>query len=75
MPWLDWRAWLAANGEPELKPAGSLRFTLYDQVIQAAVGGQGVALGRMPLIAEHCCATAGSSRRFRSATTRRAATT
>jgi len=53
MPWLDWRAWLAANGEPSLKPAGSLRFKLYDQVIQAAVGGQGVALGRIPLIAEH----------------------
>ena len=51
-PWLDWRAWLAANGAPGLKPAGSLRFTLYDQVIQAAVGGQGVALGRLPLITE-----------------------
>jgi LysR family transcriptional regulator, glycine cleavage system transcriptional activator len=50
-PWLDWRAWLAANGEPALRPAGSLRFTLYDQVIQAAVGGQGVALGRLPMIA------------------------
>ncbi len=36
-----------------MKPAGSLRFKLYDQVIQAAVGGQGVALGRIPLIAEH----------------------
>jgi DNA-binding transcriptional LysR family regulator len=52
-PWLDWRAWLAANGEAGLKPAGSLRFTLYDQVVQAAVGGQGVALGRLPMIAEH----------------------
>jgi LysR family glycine cleavage system transcriptional activator len=50
-PWLDWRAWLAANGEPALKPSGALRFTLYDQVIQAAVGGQGVALGRLPMIA------------------------
>jgi len=51
-PWIDWRSWLAANGEPDLKPAGSLRFTLYDQVIQAAVGGQGVALGRLPMIAQ-----------------------
>ena len=33
-------------------PPASLRFKLYDQVIQAAVGGQGVALGRVPLIAE-----------------------
>ena len=53
MPWLDWRSWLSANGEPGLKPAGSLRFKLYDQVIQAAVGDQGVALGRVPLIAEY----------------------
>jgi len=52
-PWLEWSVWLHANGQPGLKPAGSLRFKLYDQVIQAAVGGQGVALGRIPLIAEH----------------------
>ncbi|MEO8303466.1 MAG: LysR substrate-binding domain-containing protein [Betaproteobacteria bacterium] len=52
-PWLDWTVWLAANGEPGLTTAGSLRFKLYDQVIQAAVGGQGIALGRIPLIAEH----------------------
>ena len=49
-PWLDWAAWLTANGAPGLRPAGALRFTLYDQVIQAAVGGQGVALGRLPLL-------------------------
>ena len=45
--------WLMSNGQPGLKPAGSLRFKLYDQVIQATVGGQGVALGRIPLIAEY----------------------
>ncbi len=52
-PWLEWSVWLTSNGQPGLKPAGALRFRLYDQVIQAAVGGQGVALGRIPLIAEH----------------------
>jgi len=52
-PWLDWRSWLASNGQPGLKAAGSLRFRIYDQVVQAAVGGQGVALGRLPMIAEH----------------------
>jgi len=52
-PWLDWRSWLASNGQPGLKPAGTLRFSLYDQVVQAAVGGQGVALGRLPMIAQH----------------------
>ena len=50
MPWLNWPAWLTSNGQPNLKPAGSLRFSLYDQVIQATLGGQGVALGRIPLI-------------------------
>jgi DNA-binding transcriptional LysR family regulator len=49
-PWINWSAWLAANGAPDLKPAGMLRFSLYDQVIQAAIAGQGVALGRIPLI-------------------------
>lgn len=50
MPWLNWQAWLAANGAGDVKPAGSVRFSLYDQVIQAAIAGEGVALGRMPLI-------------------------
>jgi DNA-binding transcriptional LysR family regulator len=53
LPWLNWPAWLTAHGEPDLVPAGSLRFRLYDQLIQAAVAGQGVALGRLPLLAEH----------------------
>jgi DNA-binding transcriptional LysR family regulator len=52
-PWLDWRSWLTSNGQPGLKPAGALRFRIYDQVVQAAVGGQGVALGRLPMLAEH----------------------
>ena len=48
--WLNWSAWLAAIGIHQLTPAGSLRFNHFDQVIQAAVDGQGVALGRVPLI-------------------------
>jgi DNA-binding transcriptional LysR family regulator len=48
--WLNWSAWLAAIGIQQLTPAGSLRFNHFDQVIQAAVDGQGVALGRVPLI-------------------------
>jgi LysR family glycine cleavage system transcriptional activator len=52
-PWLDWRSWLTSNGQPGLKAAGALRFRIYDQVVQAAVGGQGVALGRLPMLAEH----------------------
>lgn len=49
-PWLNWSAWLAAIGIHELKPAGSLRFNHFDQVMQAALDGQGIALGRVPLI-------------------------
>ncbi len=46
-PWLSWAAWLEANGITELVPAGSLIYDQYDQVINAALHGQGVALGRM----------------------------
>jgi DNA-binding transcriptional LysR family regulator len=53
MPWLNWPSWLASNGAAGLKAAGSLHFLVYDQVVQAAAGGQGVALGRLPMLAEH----------------------
>jgi DNA-binding transcriptional LysR family regulator len=51
-PWLVWGQWLEAAGVPELRPAGALHFSHYDQLIQAALNGQGVALGRMPLLRE-----------------------
>jgi DNA-binding transcriptional LysR family regulator len=34
----------------DLKPASVLHFSMYDQLIQAAVSGQGIALGRLPLL-------------------------
>lgn len=51
-PWLDWGAWLAAMSLNTLTPDGEVMFSHYDQMIQAAMDGQGVALGRMPLLAE-----------------------
>jgi LysR family transcriptional regulator, glycine cleavage system transcriptional activator len=48
---LDWPMWLRVMKIDALKPAGVLHFSMYDQMIQAAVDGQGVALGRIPLIA------------------------
>ncbi|MGZ5234870.1 MAG: LysR substrate-binding domain-containing protein [Caldimonas sp.] len=51
-PLMDWGLWLHAMHLAELRPAGVMHFSSYDQLIQAAVAGQGVALGRMPLI-EH----------------------
>jgi LysR family glycine cleavage system transcriptional activator len=50
-PWLLWKTWLPALGLDQARPKGILRFNQYDQVIQAAVAGQGVALGRMELLA------------------------
>ncbi|MFM9886787.1 MAG: LysR substrate-binding domain-containing protein [Burkholderiales bacterium] len=49
-PSLDWATWLHAEGLPALKPAGTLHFNQYDQVVLAALEGQGVALGRSPLL-------------------------
>ena len=43
-------AWLQAMGVPGLQPTASLSFTHYDGVIAAALLGQGVAMGRRPLI-------------------------
>lgn len=47
---LEWPPWLRAMKLEGLKPASVLHFSMYDQLIQAAVNGQGVALGRMPLV-------------------------
>jgi len=48
--WFDWNLWLHAFGLKDFKPAGALHFSSYDQIIQAATAGQGVALGRFPLV-------------------------
>ncbi|GJJ00294.1 LysR family transcriptional regulator [Duganella rhizosphaerae] len=49
-PWLQWPAWLREAGAGRVKPQGVLRFNQYDQVVQAALAGQGVALGRLELV-------------------------
>ncbi len=49
-PWLQWAAWLRGAGIGKAKPKGMLRFNQYDQVVQAALAGQGVALGRLELV-------------------------
>jgi len=50
-PWLQWSGWLQARGGKPAEPLGHLRFVQYDQVIQSALAGLGIALGRAPLIA------------------------
>jgi DNA-binding transcriptional LysR family regulator len=49
-PWLAWAAWLEANGVTDLVPGGTLTYDQYDQVVNAALHGQGVALGRMSIV-------------------------
>src|SRR5512134_2428915 len=49
-PWLHWRTWLEVERLAELKPAARLSFTGYEQIINAAIAGHGVALGRSPLV-------------------------
>jgi DNA-binding transcriptional LysR family regulator len=48
--WLQWPDWLAAHDLQQVKPQGILHFNQYDQVIQAALAGHGIALGRLELI-------------------------
>ena len=79
---MDWDTWLTAQGHPGLKPAASIRFDSYEQMIQAALGGQGVAMGigrlvsglidRGKLVAPFCKSVTGSRSYFiiRSANTR-----
>lgn len=51
-PWLQWEDWLQAVRWPA--PASPLlRFNQYDLVVQAALAGQGVALGRLALVQPH----------------------
>ena len=49
---LDWGTWLTSLGIGDLRPTGALHFSQYEQMIQAAIAGQGVALGRQPLVSD-----------------------
>ncbi len=50
--WLSWRHWLRDNGVPGLEPARWMLLNFTYQQVQAALAGQGLALARMPLVAE-----------------------
>jgi LysR family glycine cleavage system transcriptional activator len=51
-PWLSWDVWFEVMGLRPIKGRASLAFSHYDQLMRAAVDGQGVALGRIPLVEE-----------------------
>ena len=48
----DWSPWLEIMGLPDLRMKNTLRFTQYADAIAAAVDGQGVAIGRLPLLSK-----------------------
>lgn len=50
-PWFSWEPWLLGLGLAGARPKAVLRFNQYDQIMRAAEDGQGVALGRGPLVA------------------------
>lgn len=49
---VDWAPWIQVMGLDGLRMKNNLRFTHYTDAIAAAVAGQGVAIGRLPLLAE-----------------------
>lgn len=49
---LEWAPWLATVGLPDLQPRAWLSFSAYSEAITAALLGQGVALGRRPIVDE-----------------------
>jgi len=53
---IDWAAWLSAAGVKGVNPRGGLTFDSYTFAVQAAVQGEGVALGRTMLVADDLAA-------------------
>jgi len=52
MEWLSWRRWLDAHQFEKVEPKRWLYFNYAHQIAQAALTGQGVALARMPMVAD-----------------------
>lgn len=49
---VDWEPWLQLMGLASVHMAHTVRFTRYGEAIAAAVAGQGVVIGRLPLLAD-----------------------
>ncbi|HET9820319.1 MAG TPA: LysR substrate-binding domain-containing protein [Burkholderiaceae bacterium] len=47
---VEWEPWLQATGLAGLEPAARLSFSSYSDVITATLAGQGIAMGRRPLV-------------------------
>lgn len=46
----EWESWLSAQGLADLQPQAMLTFSSYNEVVAAVLAGQGIALGRRPLL-------------------------
>jgi LysR family transcriptional regulator, glycine cleavage system transcriptional activator len=54
--WFDWQRWSSAMGLRDLRGVGWMRLSHYDQVIEAARKGSGVAVGKWPHVTDDLCA-------------------
>ncbi|MFT3813619.1 MAG: LysR substrate-binding domain-containing protein [Acidovorax sp.] len=52
LEFLSWQRWLATYASGKQQPQRWLSFNYAHQIVQAALSGQGVALARMPLVAD-----------------------
>ncbi|WP_367847558.1 LysR substrate-binding domain-containing protein [Rhodoferax sp. WC2427] len=52
LEWLTWRRWFEMHHLAKVEPKRWMHFNYAHQIAQAALTGQGVALARMPLIAD-----------------------
>ncbi len=48
--WLSWKVWCEVMKLERPRESRGLTFSHYEQIMQAAIAGQGVALGRFPLV-------------------------
>jgi DNA-binding transcriptional LysR family regulator len=49
---VDWQPWLQLMRLDDVRMAHTMRFTQYGEAVAAAVAGQGVVIGRLPLLAD-----------------------
>lgn len=48
--WMEWQQWLSHVGGSDIPPVEGLSFSDYNMAVQAAVAGQGVVLGSLPIL-------------------------